>query len=298
RFQVTTDIDYSSFEEYKKELDFLNKAVLEVNGETEDRDNATVEVVRESLLEKNGWESTDYGDSKISWEIEVNKAQHTIKNAVITDSIGAGLELIKDSIKVYDSNNELVDIKDKLETTDGGFTINLGDINSEYRIEYDTKITKNLPEGQEGYKNTVDLGGEGLEGVGVEDTTKEPTIKPSVSNKYEKSREDNKEIDSIKYDGLNYTEKTMSWKLTVDAIKEEITELKITDSFAPEKLMKFIADSLRVVIGEDILVENTDYTLEDNGVDGFELEFIGEHKPLERVKYEIYFKTSFDPNEV
>src|SRR5699024_8447757 len=82
RFQVTTDIDYSSFEEYKKELDFLNKAVLEVNGETEDRDNATVEVVRESLLEKNGWESTDYGDSKISWEIEVNKAQHTIKNAV------------------------------------------------------------------------------------------------------------------------------------------------------------------------------------------------------------------------
>src|SRR5699024_8074140 len=105
-------------------------------------------------------------------------------------------------------------------------------------------------------------------------------------------------IDDITYDGLNYTEKTMSWKLKVDAIKEEITELKITDSFAPEKSMKFIADSLRVVIGEDILVENTDYTLEDNGVDGFELEFIGEHKPLERVKYEIYFKTSFDPNEV
>src|SRR5699024_8390036 len=107
-----------------------------------------------------------------------------------------------------------------------------------------------------------------------------------------------KEIDSIKYDGLNYTEKTMSWKLTVDAIKEEITELKITDTFDPEKSMKFIADSLRVVIGEDILVENTDYIFNDNGIDGFELEFIGEHKPLERAKYEIYFKTSFEPNDV
>src|SRR5699024_10893114 len=32
-----------------------------------------------------------------------------------------------------------------------------------------------------------------------------------------------------------------------------------------------------------------------NGVDGFELEFNG---PLERTKYEIYFKTSFDPNDV
>src|SRR5699024_8692214 len=298
RFQVTTDIDYSSIEEYRKELVFDNEAVLEVGGEQEDQDEATVTVERESLLEKGGWESTKYGDSKISWKIHVNKAKHPIKNAVITDSIGAGLELIEDSIKVYDSNNQLVDIEGKLEITTDGFKVHLGNINSEYRIEYDTKITENLPEGQEGYKNKVDLDGDGLEGVGVEDTTKEPSIKPSVSNKYEKIRGDNKEIDDITYDGLNYTEKTMSWKLKVDAIKEEITELKITDSFAPEKSMKFIADSLRVVIGEDILVENTDYTLEDNGVDGFELEFIGEHKPLERVKYEIYFKTSFDPNEV
>src|SRR5699024_3510824 len=163
RIQVITNIDYSYFEEYTKELNFKNEAVLEVNGKAEDQDDAEVIVKRESLLEKGGWESTDYGDSKISWKIHVNKAQHTIKNAVITDSIGAGLELIKDSIKVYDSNNELVDIKDKLETTDDGFTINLGDINSEYRIEYDTKITKNLPEG---YKNTVGLEGDGLDGVG------------------------------------------------------------------------------------------------------------------------------------
>src|SRR5699024_8587293 len=37
------------------------------------------------------------------------------------------------------------------------------------------------------------------------------------------------------------------------------------------------------------------YELTPNGVDGFELEFNG---PLERAKYEIYFKTSFAPNEV
>src|SRR5699024_1393639 len=253
------------------------------------------------LLEKEGWESTDYGDSKISWKIHVNKAKHPVKNAVIKDTIGQGLELIEDTIKVFDSNNQSVDIEDRLEITDDGFTINLGDIDSEYRIEYDTKITENLPEGQEGYKNKVDLEGDGLEGdgVGEDDTTKEPTVKPDKANDYKKENEHWKVIeDDISYDGLNYTEKTMSWKLTVDAIKEEITELKITDSFELEKSMKFIADSLRVLVGEDILVENIDYTLIDKGVDGFELEFIGEHKPLERAKYEIYFKTSFDRNEV
>jgi len=297
RIQVITNIDYGHFEEYTKELVFDNVAVLEVDGEQEDQDDARVTVERESLLEKGGWESTDYGDSKISWKIHVNKAKHPIKNAVITDTIGAGLKLIEETVKVYDSNNELVDIEDKLEITANGFTIHLGDIDSEYRIEYDTKITENLPTGQEGYKNKVDLDGEGLdgEGVGEDDVTKEPTIKPDKFNEYKKENEYWKEIEGdIIYDGLNYTEKTMSWKLTVDAIKEEITELKITDTFTPEKSMEFIADSLRVLKGGEV-VPSDQYKLTDNGVNGFELEFNG---PLERAKYEIYFKTSFDPNDV
>src|SRR5699024_6210870 len=51
RIQVITNIDYSYFEEYTKELNFKNEAVLEVNGKAEDQDDAEVIVKRESLLE-------------------------------------------------------------------------------------------------------------------------------------------------------------------------------------------------------------------------------------------------------
>src|SRR5699024_12027285 len=47
RIEVITDIDYDSFEEHTKELDFLNEAKLEVDGKEVDKDDATVKVERE-----------------------------------------------------------------------------------------------------------------------------------------------------------------------------------------------------------------------------------------------------------
>lgn len=94
----------------------------------------------------------------------------------------------------------------------------------------------------------------------------------------------------------------MSWRISVNAIKEEVTELTITDSFLPDKTMKLIPDTLRVVVGSgsgtSILTQGTDYVLTDNGVGGFAIEFIGNHKPLNRALYRVYFKTTFDVNEV
>ncbi|MGI6155742.1 MAG: collagen binding domain-containing protein, partial [Enterococcus lemanii] len=300
-FEIITDIDYGHFTEYTKEIEFHNIAKLELNGKETAEDDATVPVKRGSLIVKTGKETTDYGDSKISWTITVNEAKHHIDNAVITDTIGDGLEFMEGTLKVKDSKGVDVTLpKDAFKQTATGFTLSLSDITDKYTITYDTKIIGKLPEGQTGYKNKATLSGGNLGGTGVGegDLNKEPEVKPSVNNTYSKNLEWWIEKGGILYNGIDYKEKTFSWKLAVDAKKEEITELKITDHFEPEKSMKFLKDSLRVIMGKEVLKENIDYELVDKGVDGFELEFIGTHKPLKRATYEIYYKTSFDPNIV
>ena len=314
--EVISNINYGYFENYTKELEFINVVKLEVNGEVVDEDDAKVIITRDPLFDKGGWDMTDYGDTQIQWVITVNEAGHTITDATVTDKIGDGFELIKDSIWVYNEiTKEEIELTDDnlIINSDGTITFKLGDITDEITISYYTKVTKI---NTEGYTNNAELTGGGLggDGVGEDDLNKEVTVNPHVKNTYKKDAEYHATIGDQFYDGLNYEAKTMSWKLTVDAKKEEITELKITDSFKElgesdelidAKTMKFIAGSLRVKVipgeGESdfsILTLGTDYTVVDKGVDGFELEFIGNHKPLKRAKYEIYFKTSFDPNEV
>lgn len=86
----------------------------------------------------------------------------------------------------------------------------------------------------------------------------------------------------------------MSWVITVDAKKELITELTITDTFEPVGSMVFMSESLKVLKNGKLLDSNN-YTLTDNKAGGFVLNFIGS---LDRAKYEIYYKTSFDPDTI
>ena len=295
-YRITFDTDIEYDDEYKSSLDFENTATLKEEGEEVDYDKDEVTVNRDTLLEKNGTETTSYGNPEITWTIDVNKANHSIENAVITDTIGEGLKLREGSIKVDgkevplggDSYPRLV------EQEDNSFILELGNINSSYIITYVTDVTN--PD-LESYSNKVDLTGDGLtgDGIGNGTITKEPSVKPSVNNNYNKTRADkNKEIDGINYDGINYEEKTMSWLTTVDAKKELITELTITDTFEPAGSMVFMSESLRVLKNGE-LVDRSNYTLTDNKADGFVLKFKG---PLDRTKYEIYYKTSFDPDKV
>lgn len=299
RIVFETDIEYGT--EYKPSLEFENTATLKEGDEEVDSDKDEVTVSRDTLLEKNGTETTSYGNPEITWTIHVNKANHSIKNATITDTIGEGLKLRHGSIKV---NGKEVPVGGDeyprlVEQEDNSFILELGNIDSYYKIEYITDVTDpNL----KSYSNKVELKGDGLTGDGIENgtITKEPSVNPSVNNDYSKSRADkNKEINGIKYDGLNYKEKTMSWLIAVDAKKELITELTITDTFDPEGSMVFMEDTLKIikkVNNQDVvLVRDTDYALIPKGKDGFELKFKGE---LDRTKYEIYYKTSFDPDVI
>ncbi|MFA5576556.1 MAG: collagen binding domain-containing protein, partial [Tissierellaceae bacterium] len=306
RIEYDTSIIYN---EYKsKDNIFKNQATLKLNGtQSGSPVEAEVNVSRLTLIEKNGVEGTAYDAPYIDWTIHVNKAKHTIKSATVTDVIGAGLKL-DGEIKVYvgDSNTEYDSGKYTVNPkTDNGFKVTFTDspITDYYTIKYRTKITNP----GESLKNEAELYGNGLvgDGVGVDPDLgiiKTGEIGPSntVNNSYTKSTYDSTTpIDGVTYGGLNHTDKTMSWKLIVDAKKEVVTELTISEIFDPANTMVFLEDSLRVRKGSsDILTKDTDYTLTDNKAGGFVLEFIGDHKPLERDKYEIYYKTSFDPNVI
>jgi LPXTG-motif cell wall-anchored protein len=302
RIEYDTDIEY---DEYRITNKFTNSAVLNINGTQMGKPvTDTVTVTRLTLIEKNGEEKTSYGQPYIEWTLHINKAKHNINGATVTDIIGNGLKLVKDSIKIYvgDSNIEYngANITEK---EDNSFKVSLGNISDYYTIKYRTDII----DPKLTLTNEAELYGEGLEGDGIGigpdlGTIKTGELGPSntVNNSYTKSTVNNETIDGVFYDGLNHTYKTMSWKITVNAIKEKVTELTITDTFTPANSMVFLSDSLKVVRkgSPDVVLTDEDYTLTDNKAAGFVLEFKGSHKPLERARYDIYYKTSFDPDVV
>ncbi|NLJ79229.1 MAG: hypothetical protein GX329_07695 [Tissierellia bacterium] len=307
---------------------FKNEAILKGKQDQDaeeaalDSSKADVEITWDRLVEKSGEEVTGYDDDVpvMEWTVTINKAGLNIKNAKFIDVIGEGHSLIEDSVKIKRGKSEgsfedvepedlksLSDLDNvDLDLTDKkGFYIELGDIEEQYTITYRTKI-EDLDNNAKYENNAYLVGwlGEG-DGPGVGGEGNYPILeeyeaegKQSVNNKYEKAVA-NKEVGDTDYKGVDYDEKTMSWVITVDAIKEKITELTITDSFKPAKSMVFIKDSLKVMKGNETLKEKENgddewnYKVTNNGVDGFVLEFNGE---LERAKYEIYFKTSFDPD--
>ncbi len=307
RIVVETDIDYG--DTYYKNITFENTATIEYDDSQEESDDAEVTVYRDTLIEKSGRDTTNYGGPEITWTIDVNKANHSIENATITDTIGEGLKLREGSIEV---DGKLVTNTDKpgeypylKEQEDNKFILILGDISSSSTITYITDII--YPE-MLSFENDVELKGDDLKGDGIgvgEDegtiTDKVPDFEPDVENIYSKGKAPNTTIGGITYYNTpNYEDKTMSWVTTIDAIKEEITALTLTDTFVPAGSMVFLKNTLRVVKGSKILVEKTedddedwDYELTDNGAGGFVLEFKG---PLVRAEYKIYYKTSFDPD--
>src|SRR5699024_9114090 len=104
------------------------------------------------------------------------------------------------------------------------------------------------------------------------------------------------------FKGIDYSEKTMDWKITVDPRREAITELTIEDTF-PVNGMILLPESVIVKIGDAELVKGTDYTLvpntegEDTGYNkGFTINFINisEDSPLNEL-LTVDFKTSYDP---
>lgn len=101
RIVFDTTINYG--ETYAPANTFKNTATLTGDNIQDSEAPAEVNVTRGTLLEKDGYEATKYDDPNIKWTVHVNKAEQTLKNAVVTDTIGSGLKYRDGTLKIYDN---------------------------------------------------------------------------------------------------------------------------------------------------------------------------------------------------
>ena len=284
-YQITfkTTIDWSKVNngQYQKTGNkFSNTATL-LDGKSQlGEATADVTINRSSLIRKDGASKVDYENKTLTWTVHVNEARHPLKNVTVTDILPKGLSIKAEDITV---NGEKIDPKkvtikenqDKTTTV----TLALGDIGTKYaKIEYQTTITDFTVNE---FKNSATLTGDGV-GQGDHTTTK--PIKPA-GNAFSKT-----------VGTVNYTDKTIEWKITVDPKREAIKALTITDTF-PNKGLIMLNDSVKVTVGGKEKTKG--WTLSPNGNgyhQGFVLAFDNEILPLNQLMT-ITYKTSFDPQK-
>ncbi len=195
--------------------------------------------------------SVQIKNKTLTWTVHVNEARHPLKNVTVTDILPKGLSIKAEDITV---NGEKIDPKkvtikenqDKTTTV----TLALGDIGTKYaKIEYQTTITDFTVNE---FKNSATLTGDGV-GQGDHTTTK--PIKPA-GNAFSKT-----------VGTVNYTDKTIEWKITVDPKREAIKALTITDTF-PNKGLIMLNDSVKVTVGGKEKTKSVPVSLSDGAAAG------------------------------
>ncbi|GIN72971.1 hypothetical protein J14TS2_34460 [Bacillus sp. J14TS2] len=290
RIKFKTDVDWSEVNnsDYQKENGFNNKATL-YDGEDElNNDDATVNIVRDPVLRKEGVSNVDYENKTVSWTIHVNEAGHPIGNIVLTDLIPEGLAISESDIKITDEEgNTYTPVKIDLDPDAEGGTavvINLGDVGThKLKIEYTTEITDFT---KNNFNNGVGMTGDG---VGEAGENSNAEIKPAA-NTYGKS-----------FRGIDYNAKTINWQLNVNPRREAVDSLVIEDTF-PNKGMILLPDSVKVNHAGDELVEGADYTLAPRTEDGetgyhkgFTITLLDNALPLDGGQLVVNYTTSYDP---
>ncbi|GAB3789709.1 Cna B-type domain-containing protein [Virgibacillus kimchii] len=284
QIEFSTDIDWRLVNdgEYQHHNQFTNETELRDGDITVGEDRAIVDHWRATLLEKSGVSNVDYDNKTLTWTIEVNNAKHPLDDVVVNDAIPEGLTISEDDISVTGEDGETYEGVDI--SVDGqSVQISLENIGTEtITIEYRTTITDfTIDE----FDNKATLDGDGL-GVGEPRAEDDETIRPPA-NSFAKD-----------FEGIDYNERTMDWRLTVNPIREAITELTIVDTF-PNKGMILLPDTVEITVGGEEVTEG--FTVTSNEEDGetgyhkgFTIEFDNEELPL-NAQMEITYQTSYDP---
>ncbi|KUP26062.1 hypothetical protein AWJ19_00825 [Paenibacillus sp. DMB5] len=266
---------------------FTNTATLNGNGASQSGTSSAVGVSYGKPLEKTAG-SYNSTTETISWQIKFNYDEKTITadKAVLTDYFNISQDYVPASLKIFkvklDQNGSGTDDGQLTAGTDytvttlpdtattAGFKIQFNnDIQSAYRIVYDTKVADRVYSG-ESIVNKVTYNGQ--------------TVQASTSTT---QRILNKQAPS----GVNYLNKTVNWTIKVNEDNRTMTNLLLTDKFDNAGLK---------LTGKPVispaLVENVDYTITNLGSgdfsvnDGFQIKFL---KPITEA-YTITYSTEFD----
>ncbi|MBY0014230.1 collagen binding domain-containing protein, partial [Paenibacillus typhae] len=266
---------------------FTNTATLNGNGASQSGTSSAVGVSYGKPLEKTAG-SYNSTTETISWQIKFNYDEKTITadKAVLTDYFNISQDYVPASLKIFkvklDQNGSGTDDGQLTAGTDytvttlpdtataAGFKIQFNsDIQSAYRIVYDTKVADRVYSG-ESIVNKVTYNGQ--------------TVQASASTS---QRILNKQSPS----GVNYLNKTVNWTIKVNEDNRTMTNLLLTDKFDNAGLMLIGKPAI-----SPALVENVDYTITNLGSgdfsvnDGFQIKFL---KPITEA-YTITYSTEFD----
>ncbi|WP_019240654.1 MULTISPECIES: SpaA isopeptide-forming pilin-related protein [Bacillus] len=288
RVIYTTNVKPIIVEPYTKT--YTNKATI--TGKENDKpitmdDSTSVNVNFSKPLSKS---STGYNSSTqtITWEIQYNYNEQSIEknNAWIKDYFDKNhQEFLPSSLVVYN-----VKINDDGTTVTGsevpqseytvdkdashGFVLNFNkDINSAYKIVYQTKAINRVHEDQYTVKNNVEI----YDGT-----------------KTEAKRDINQVIFKKNRGQVDYAKKTIEWKINLNDDNKEMNDVVITDSYK-DKNLKLDPNSLVIQTGTTILEAGKDYKLVENPEynEGFKITFL---KPLTS-SHVLTYKTEFDPTK-
>ncbi len=253
---------------------FKNTASLSSNSGTVTADAQVT--VRKQILSKKV-ESYDATTGTINWSIgyNLNKQQISQTQAVLQDRFDSTQQLVNGSIKVYDSNNNVL-----TEGTDytvtavapqngiTGFNLQFAkDVQSSYTIKYST-----TPVGQIIQNGTVTnkVTANGTSATASQ-TLKGLTFKKDLTD-------------------ANYIDKTASWKLTFNSQKQALQNTIIEDQF-PNGGLELLPTSLKVSRADGSDYPSGNYTVSVTDVRaGFKITF--NQPPTEPLT--ITYRTTFN----
>ncbi|WHY17903.1 collagen binding domain-containing protein [Paenibacillus sp. G2S3] len=280
-------IEYSTAITDEHQLSFTNTATFTGDGQVPASSSATVQVERGGSLNKYS-SGYDWSNQIISWAIEYNYNKKTIPqgNAVLKDLFNDSQALVADSIKVYtvqldsagtatlgnlltkDLDYTVVAASD---VSKSGFTLQFKqDITSPYRIEYKTKAVKRV----------------------FEDTTITNTVTDSTYTE-QATRLIRSAILYKNLTDVDYQNKTVGWKVTLNSDNYPMGQVEITESF-PFGGLKFIPESLVIRNSNGSILKPADYILVYNtpvqSNKGFKVVF----KSAISETYTISYRTDFN----
>lgn len=164
------------------------------------------------------------GTYVIPWKITINSNKITIKDATITDTLPAGVNLDKTTFKVVKADSpteELVGGTLTYEDGDTTFTYKFpGDITEAYVITYETNVSnRSLLANNDSYTfgNSVDLAGKSSDN---KDVTGSSNISTTLNNEMIKKT-------FVSYD---YVTRIAEWKIVVNQKKLLLNNVKVTDN--------------------------------------------------------------------
>ncbi|GMG65996.1 MAG: Cna B-type domain-containing protein [Tetragenococcus halophilus] len=273
-FDTAIDWEVYNDGQFQRENPFDNTAELTDGENSIGEDDDTVTIWREQLVQKSGDANDyDYENKNLSWEVSVNKAGQRIEDAVLIDTIPAGVNISADDIQIEgaDVDSDDIEITSNQDGTQS-VRIPLGTIDSEVTLNYTTAV-QDFEENS--FTNNAYLEGDG---IGEETPEDNHEVNPPA-NEFNKN-----------FAGIDYNEKTIDWKLSVNPRREAIDTLTITDTF-PNAGLSAIEDSFEVTLGGEPF---DDYSLEltDDGHSGFVLT-INDGVEIND-ELEISYTTSYD----